>query len=87
MKRDTYEINCHCQGGTLTNVNELSACEFEKIFNQGTMVHWGQTIFRDPYLQCISREPVHTFSTNWILFSWYSDNASFPKDKRKMQKL
>ena len=37
MKRDTYEINCHCQGGTLTNVNELSACEFEKIFNQGTM--------------------------------------------------
>jgi len=46
----------------------------------------GQIIFRDPYLQCIPGEPVDNVVANWILFSWYTDNCSFSKDKRKMQK-
>ena len=51
------------------------------------VIRRGQLIFRDPYLQCIPREPVDDVAANWILFSWYTDDSSFPKDKRKMQKL
>ena len=51
-----------------------------------SVIHRGQLIFRDSYLQCIPREPVDDVAANWILFSWYTDNSSLPKDKRKMQK-
>ena len=57
------------------------------IINPGTVDHRGQLTFRDAYLQCFSREPAHAIAANWILSSWYTDNSSFPKDTRKMQKL
>ena len=82
MKRDTYEINCHCQGGTLTNVNELSAC---KLPNR--MFFMWFLYFRDANLQCFSRKSIDTFPAIWILSSRYTDNSSLPEDERKMQKL
>ena len=46
MKRDTYEINCHCQGGTITNINELSACKFEwsEIRESWTVHRWSTAV-------------------------------------------
>ena len=86
MKRDTYEINCHCQGGTLTSVNELSACKLSACNPTGSFFILF-LYFRDANLQCFSRKSIDTFPAIWILFTWYTDNSSFPENERKMQKL